>query len=234
MISVISFDVGCTLFWEKGCVEGWLNYSLKRISRALSRELRNEGYDVDDKKVYSIFYDIAKHQLINSPDREQWSLYKVYLLLSRLGIKPSHYLVNKLYEAYINDVVNDLVFEEKYRDLLIYLKSRGYTIVLSTDTSSHEIPLRLIYKANISKYVDVIISSQLLGYTKASRLFFENLVELVGVNPSNILHVGDSVERDYLVPAQLGIKTVLYRKLGCSKNDPKPCINDLYEIRKYI
>ncbi|WFO75224.1 HAD family hydrolase [Desulfurococcaceae archaeon MEX13E-LK6-19] len=227
MVSVISLDMGCTLFWERGCEVGWMKHTLYKSAEAVAKTLVELGYNVSVDDVYGVLYNIAEEHMRTCPEREIWHLYRIHIVLSRLGIIPKPRLVQRLYESYVNSIVNELVFEEKYRDVLRRLKERGYMIVLSTDTGSHDIPLRLVDKAGIGDYIDFILSSQLIGYTKASQVFFQNLINLTGVDAKEIVHVGDNVYRDYEVPRSLGIKTVLYKKNGCSDEDPEPCISDL-------
>ncbi len=234
MVSVISLDIGCTLFWERGCEVGWIKHTLYKSAEAVAKTLVELGYNVSVNDVYNVLYNIAEEHMRTCPEREIWHLYRIHIMLSRLGIIPKPRLVQRLYESYVDSIVDELVFEEKYRELLKKLKELGYIIVLSTDTGSHDIPLRLVGKAGIEDYIDFILSSHLIGYTKASQVFFQNLIILTGATAGEIVHVGDNVYRDYEVPKSLGIKAVLYKKNGCSEEDPEPCINDLNALLKLI
>ncbi|MDQ3646267.1 MAG: HAD family hydrolase [Actinomycetota bacterium] len=58
-------------------------------------------------------------------------------------------------------------------------------------------------------YVDAIISSVDIGYRKPSREIFKAALDAAGCSPSDIVVVGDSVQKDILPALDLGMRTVL-------------------------
>ncbi len=76
----------------------------------------------------------------------------------------------------------------------------------------------------------------MLGWSKKTTKFYKEITRLLGIKPSDILHVGDSYERDYLSAKKAGLKTILYSPSGCNRVDipSSECISSLVEVLELI
>lgn len=90
-----------------------------------------------------------------------------------------------------------------YADALPFLQAAGkrYPICLSTDSD-----LEMITTAgNMYSFDKIFISEELRAYKYDPR-FFRHVIGHYGLNPENILHIGDS-QSDIITPKNLGVLT---------------------------
>jgi FMN phosphatase YigB (HAD superfamily) len=59
---------------------------------------------------------------------------------------------------------------------------------------------------------DEILLSADLGFEKPSLGFFEKVAEAAGVQPAEVLYIGDRVDNDVLPAKAIGMKAVLMRR----------------------
>ncbi len=229
-IKVLSFDMACTLFYEPGCSKSWYEVTLKNALNNVYDYLTSKGYTVDYDLLYRYYKKISK--IRQKSRREIWHLFRMHIAFSRMRLNLDSITMYRVYKVFVEAIANSFTISQDHKMLLKELKSRGYKIVLSTDTGSHEIPLMVLEKTGTVEYFDYVVSSHLVGYTKLSPKFYKYVAKLVNVEPNEILHVGDSFERDYLVPSKIGIRTVLSSS-KCSRKDIN-CITRLDDIIEYI
>ncbi len=107
------------------------------------------------------------------------------------------------------------------------LKGKGYTLVIVTDAPKFQAWTRL-YEMDIEKFFDFVITPDDAGATKPSGLPFKMAIKKLGLQPEEIIVVGDWPSRDILPAKKLGMKTVLakYGKWHKYKKVPTD-----YEIR---
>ncbi len=232
MIKAISFDMACTLYWEPGCSEGWYGSTLKRAIDRVYDYLVGRGYIVDYDRIYGLYKECSI--LRQNSEEELWHLYRWYYVLSRAGLNPYPRLVYSVYKEFVKGIVECFSIPYSHRKLLEDIKRMGYTVILSTDTGSHEIALGVLEKTRTIDYFDYVISSQLVGYTKRSQYFYERLLEITGLKPYEVVHVGDNLERDYVTPSSIGIKAVLYNPSNSSVRDNILSISRLDKILDLI
>ena len=230
VIKVLSFDMACTLFYEPGCSKSWYEVTLKNALNNVYNYLTSRGYTINYDMLYRYYKKIS--MIRQKSRREMWHLYRIHMVFSRMGLNIDPITIYRVYKVFVEAIANSFTISQDHKMLLEELKSRGYRIVLSTDTGSHEIPLMVLEKTGTVRYFDYVVSSHLVGYTKLSPKFYRYIAKLVNVEPKEILHVGDSFERDYLTPSKIGIKTVLYSN-ECSRKDIN-CITRLDDIIEYI
>ena len=70
---------------------------------------------------------------------------------------------------------------------------------------------KLLKKFEYSDYEKLYLSGD-VGLTKYSGNLFKKILEENNINPAEMLHIGDAVKGDFLVPRRLGINTILLKK----------------------
>lgn len=68
-----------------------------------------------------------------------------------------------------------------------------------------------------------------VGYRKPEDGIYHHACKALGVEPSSVLMVGDSLENDYNTPRQLGMQARYLKRSGKDENTPE-CVADLSEI----
>ncbi len=238
MIKAVSFDMLYTLVRERSCrVEqtnrDTLYYALQRVHETLY----DKGY-IDSPylsvDMYKLYKDILRDIREKIPFMEVWHKYRLMLYLSKLGIKPNHRLIETIYNVLIDAIIETYTMPIEHKKILNILKEEGFIIIITTATGSHDIPLRTINKFGLSELVDIVYSTQLTGLRKNHELFYQKLVEILNIKPNELIHVGDSIEYDYMPAHRVGINAILYKPSGCTLEDPKPCIEKLRSILNLV
>jgi putative hydrolase of the HAD superfamily len=90
--------------------------------------------------------------------------------------------------------------------------SRKYKLVIASNAAREFIE---VTTKNIRKYFSAIFSSTSdFKLVKKTPDFYLNLLERLGIERADLLHVGDHFEFDYLVPKKLGIKALYLDRNG--------------------
>ena len=234
--SIISFDMACTLFWEHGCDPRFPYRPVRWIYDKLLGYLAGKGYDVPGSvDAWRIYRELWRSIQDRGPWRELWHRYVLLKLLYKLGLQIDYKLLDEIYRLYIEERARLFIMPPRYRGLLEYLRGLGYTLILSTGTGAHDLPLKILEYNDASKYFHMVFSTQLVGIPKSDHRFYEEIIDTLGVEPSMIIHIGDSLEADVYSPRRVGIKTIYYGwRTGCRASDPSPCITDLWELIDYL
>ena len=210
-IKYILFDVANTLihkplFWIK-----------------IQEILANYGFDISKEKL-QIHHKIISEQT-NFPDRTDKNFYAEFntSFLNSLGI-------------YANDKMLEQIFKE-----CSYLPWEPFS-----DTSFlWEVTLPIGILSNFKKelleilslifgniFADIIISEK-ENLRKPDVCFFEFAIKKIGLQPEEILYVGDSLRLDYIPARQINLNVLLIDRIGsyCSGHY---VISSLEQINKFI
>ena len=98
---------------------------------------------------------------------------------------------------------------KRFYDLM---KQRGKRIIITSDMYlSTEIIAEILHKCGYEGYEALYVSSE-FKVCKSSGGLFRKIISDMKVNPSEILHIGDSFMSDYIMAERQGLKGFLYRK----------------------
>jgi FMN phosphatase YigB (HAD superfamily) len=123
------------------------------------------------------------------------------------------------------------------RETLERISSMGIKIgLLSNCPSEFGKPRQLTMKEDgILRYFSAVLLSGEIGREKPEREFFEIAVDTLGLqNPSNVVHVGDSLFADVMGAQNAGLTPVLYDSLGFHPSEEVITIQRLSEILQYL
>ncbi len=225
MIKNILFDLDDTL----------LDFKMaERV--ALIKALNELGVYVDDYIVsqYSK-YNISQWKRLELGEitREQVKVNRFKLLFDELKLDVSPERATALYEDnlcighYFIDGAPE-VLEALYEQYNLYLVSNGAKRVQDSRLGS----------AGISKYFKGIFISEIVGYEKPNREFFDYCFSKIrNFKREETIIIGDSLSSDIKGGINAGIKTVWFNHRGDdNSNDITPdyVINDLSEIKALL
>ena len=112
-----------------------------------------------------------------------------------------------------NGLVPQLELKPDCHQTLASLKAQGlYTSVVS-NSDIHQLDT-LIERGNLAEYFDHITSSEAAASCKPDKGFFEVALNKSGLDPEQVLFIGDSLEQDIAGAKSVGIKTVLITEEG--------------------
>jgi putative hydrolase of the HAD superfamily len=102
---------------------------------------------------------------------------------------------------------------EDAKELLSLLKHKNYKLGIITD-GYKESQQRKIETLRLGQYVDEIIITDELGrkYWKPHKKSFQLMQERLNVPYSEMVYVGDNLNKDFIMPKKLGFQTICIRR----------------------
>lgn len=201
----------------------------KSMDYAIRLSFERLGLDIDDEKValYSGINDSYWKRLERGEITKQEVLYgRFFTLFEKLGIterKPE-----EIEEIYQDELGNVFFFQDEADKLLPELKEKGFKqyIVTNGVNRTQEKKIRL---SGLDKIVDGVFVSELIGYPKPMKEYFDACFAMMGdITREECILVGDSITSDMQGGVNAGIATCWY--------NPDRNVNSLgvpidYEIR---
>lgn len=121
------------------------------------------------------------------------------------GLNPE--ILRKAYREYWKATYQNLELFPKVRETLGIIKKEGLKIVIISDMTT-EIQLEKIHYLNISKYIDVLITSEEVGTEKPNSSLFLNALHRLNILAKDAIAIGDSPTKDIEGAKALGLEAV--------------------------
>lgn len=234
-LRIISLDFACTLFWEPGCDPRFpVRYARETLYKILDK-LREKGYSINSVDDPYVKYRAVFDDTYRSLPGEVWTKFALLKFLRRIGVEPHEDLLDLINRFYVEERSTHFTPDPCLRTLLPQIKARGYILVLTTAIPSHDIVALALKRNGLDSFFDMIYSTHLVGLKKDNPLFYSQLIETIGVEPHEAIHIGDDLNTDIYPARSVGLNTVYYGwRTMCRAVDPQPCILSLMEILDYI
>jgi HAD superfamily hydrolase (TIGR01549 family) len=116
-------------------------------------------------------------------------------------------------------------------DVLKELKEKGLKLALSSNSPFDNVE-PVLEKCDMAKYFDSIKISWETGKLKHEAVTFESILRKLGLDKSEVLMVGDSLETDINGAEKVGIKAILVDRKG--RREYEHIIRDLSELKEFI
>lgn len=152
-------------------------------------------------------------------------------------VEPS--IILKLYDAYWNTLLNNMELRKGALDVLKYCKDNQIKTAIVSDLTT-KIQLRKLEKLRISRYVDVLVTSEEAGSEKPHSIMFLLTLNKLGTTPQNSIMVGDNTIADIEGANFVGLTTVLIKRGSMARiaaaNYQKPdfSIKNIKDLTKII
>lgn len=180
---------------------------------ALSKTLLEFGIRPDEATVlrYSeINASLWRKLELGEMEREEVLVGRFKILFDSLSLDFDAKAARKSYE---NNLSLGHFFIDGAPELLEELFGKYKLYLASNGTASVQIPR--IESSPIEKYFDGIFISEIVGFNKPDRRFFERIFSgIENFSPEETLIVGDSLSSDILGGKNAGIKTCLFNPRG--------------------
>ncbi len=128
-------------------------------------------------------------------------------------------IVLALYDAYWNTLLKNIRLRKNAIDVLKFCRDNGIKTAIVSDLTT-KIQLRKIKKLGISRYIDVLVTSEEAGSEKPHAIMFLLTLNKLGVAPHDSVMVGDNAVADIEGANFVGLTTVLLKK-GVLARGPK-------------
>jgi len=152
-------------------------------------------------------------------------------------VEPS--LILKLYDAYWKTLLKNMELRQGVLNVLKFLQKKDIKIAIVSDLTTH-IQLRKLEKLKISKYIDVLVTSEEAGSEKPHPIMFLLALNKLNMKPEEVVMVGDNTVNDVEGANSVGIDTVFLKKGTLAKDykedyrKPNHTITNIAEVLKIL
>jgi putative hydrolase of the HAD superfamily len=221
-LEAITFDAGGTLL-----------YPSPSVGVIYAKVMNAHGLVVDVDLLEATFHDILGDAQSLPQDNISGECYKswwgeiVGLILTRLEVEPDNF------DVFFDDLWRVFADPESWalypdaKETLITLKEMGYRLVILSNWDGR---LRgLLEGLEIDWLFDEIIISSEVGFEKPDERIFQFAEVRLGLGPSQILHVGDSIYHDIEGASEVGWHCKLIQH-GSTRDETDVKIGSLMEL----
>lgn len=227
---IVALDFGCTLFYDTGCMSRFPSREWVETLGAVAELLRDHGHRAGARDLLEAFSMLDER--MGGDGWERWLYYKLYHVLSILGITPSHGLVEKVYDTIIDEYSSRIRPYDDTRWFLERLREKGFLVALISNTDSHDLVAASLARHGLIQFFHTIVTSQAAGYKKPDPRIFRDTALFLGGEPGDMLYIGDTYRYDYRGAVAAGAHPLqLARHREC---DAEPCVRSLWEAMEYI
>ena len=163
-------------------------------------------------------------------DRQWWWDYDRQIF-ERLGIaKEKHEeIFDEIYLFFANPAAWELYPDTV--ESLEQLKSNAISLAIVSNWNSSL--KKVVDGLNIADYFDFMLASAEVGVKKPSPKIFHKALECAGIEPSRVVHVGDTYQTDVLGARRAGIRGIMLDRHGGEHYDHE-MITSLLELHPLI
>lgn len=233
-VKAVLFDFGDTLV-------SFEDFNYEASLTALHQTLVKNGIVVPYEKFKKTYFKVRDQLYRESdPSLEEVNFrVRASRVLNELGfdLNPIDHEIISSVEAFMRPLIKSLKLEEHVPLVLQELK-RKYRLGLVSNFAYPPAIKLTLRKFRLSKFFDAVVISGDIGWRKPSPKIFEKALEALRVSASEALFVGDAPFHDIAGARQVGMKTVLLRRLGekeiADTGNPDKIINKLEELLKIL
>lgn len=208
----IFFDFADTLVYKEG------------LHRSIINTLRDFGITVDENLTKERHKIVS--EIFSFPDKTTKNFYDMFNteLLYALGIVPNQEMIDTIYKNLANLPWRKFEDTKVLRELNV-----GLGVISNWDRSLRKLTKQL-FDVDFEK---IIVSSE-VEVSKPHQEIFEAAVSSVGVPPSKVLYIGDSIKLDIEPALKAGFNAILLDRENFypSFNDLR--IKSLYQLRDIL
>ncbi|MEM3618197.1 MAG: HAD family hydrolase [Candidatus Bathyarchaeia archaeon] len=203
-IKAIMFDFIGTLVNVKG-------YDLETSKMKLYKSIVNAGFKVSREDFLEAYsqahekYRIIRYQKLVEVTNAIW----ISEALNSLGFKtsPEDTRIKTAVNIFFEDYLSSFRLRKCAKQTLKMLAG-DYKLGLVSNFTYAPVIYAGVRRVGLSRFFDVILVSDAVGWRKPHVKIFEEALKRLGVSAEEALYVGDSPEEDIKGAKQLGIKTV--------------------------
>ncbi|MDD4877647.1 MAG: HAD family hydrolase [Candidatus Nanoarchaeia archaeon] len=132
-------------------------------------------------------------------------------------------------------ISKDMKHEVKhYGDAIPVIKSlqKDYVLIILSHADSKFLNLKIGIDKLGTYFENTFSTPADFGSMKKDAEVYKNVCRLLGIKPSEMVHVGDDYEHDYAIPASVGIRSFLINRSGKLKEDY--VVNNLYDFEERV
>ncbi len=227
-IKAIFFDADDTIVNHKQCEKKALEYLFNKIQK----EYKEQYQDIFRPLDRNLWNSVANNS--NPVPEENIPEYRFKEFFKIIDLEYTDYKeANKFFQE---GLAKQVALTENAYNIVKYLYEKKYKICVVTN-GLVKLQEPRITNSQISKYIFEIIISEKVGVKKPNPQIFNMLLDKLSLESSEVIMIGDSLEKDIQGAKNANIKTIWYnpdRKINNTKIIPNYQIADLLEIKEIL
>ncbi|KAF3800981.1 hypothetical protein GCG54_00010255 [Colletotrichum gloeosporioides] len=153
-------------------------------------------------------------------------------LLERFSIAQDVELVDRLLEIYEDALTHSLQLKDGALSLFATLKEKGKKVAVITE-GPQDAQERTVKQLRLAGYVDFLATTNFFRVSKTEGLFLR-VLEHLGIQPSDMVYIGDNPVRDTVPAREAGIFSIHYNEQAeTSLEGLSPQVKSLAEIEAF-
>lgn len=174
-------------------------------------EFEHRGRKIEGDELFQLFFDIAG-RLFSEAKHGKYTIAEVMDLYPKEFCATAGYppeAVEPFTHAFRQAWGETHALVPETKETLEALRARGYRLFAASNSFAHLQRSRLQHAGILSFFEDTYISMD-IGYDKPDIRFFEEALRRCGLQPSEVLMVGDSMTTDILGARAAGMDTCFF------------------------
>lgn len=210
--AAVGFDLDGTLFDHRGAAVDAVDTLVREFDQSPSDELRQLWFAAEDDH-----FERWRAGLISFQEQRRNRL-RVFLSAIGVAVPPRAVELDRLFDCYLS------AYRAAWRpypdviDQLRALRRDGIAVGVLTN-GNHEQQIDKLAVVGIDQLVNVVCTSERIGYQKPDPRAFETLAHDLGVRPSDVVFVGDNPEHDVAGARAAGMRAGLVDRSGTARVD---------------
>jgi len=231
MIKAVFFDLYHTLLGYDPPREELQAKALKELGIDVSPEDLRRPIVTADEYIYQEHSRASISQRSREEQMAVWAEYE-RILLREAGIEADerllHGLLGKMQQFELKHVLFDDVLPALHE-----LKKRG--LILGLISNVDKDITALLADLGLTEWLQVVVTSQEVGFTKPNPEIFLEAVKRAGIKPHEAIFVGDQYQIDAVAASRAGMKGILLDRIDYfAVVADCPRLRDLGEIVDYL
>ena len=201
----VLLDIDNTIYHYDSCHEYALNILIDELFILINRpkEIIKEHFLNSRKKI-----NTQLHGYASSHSR---FLY-IQLTLEKFLEKTVFHHTLRLEELYWNAFLDKMKIDKNSNLFINLCYSSKIPICCVTDLTA-QIQFRKIVKLNLEQKINFIVTSEEVGIEKPNKKMFEKALEKLNLNSSQVIMIGDSMEKDINGAENMGIMSYIVKSI---------------------
>lgn len=208
--AAVGFDLDGTLFDHRGAAVDAVDTLVREFDQSPSDEFRQLWFAAEDDH-----FERWRAGLISFQEQRR-NRVRVFLSAIGVAVPPRTVELDRLFDCYLS------AYRAAWRpypdviDLLRALRRDGIAVGVLTN-GNHEQQIDKLAVIGIDQLVNVVCTSERIGYQKPDPRAFETLAHDLGVHPSDVVFVGDNPEHDVAGARAAGMRAGLVDRSGSAR-----------------
>jgi len=181
-----------------------------------------------------IYQEHARFPLSKRPKEETMALYTQYhgIILREAGLDASQELIAGILKKWMHFDLKMVLFDDVI-PALTHLRERGLILGLISNVDRDIAPL--YQELGLSAWLQVVVTSQEVGFNKPQPEIFREALKQAGVKPSEAIYVGDQHQIDVVGANGAGMRGILLDRGGFFEEIADcPRISSLTQLAEYL